>query len=301
MKTVTIGISAHNEEKNIGNLLDGIMEQERSYFVLKSVVIACDGCSDNTANIVNLFIEKYRHVSMINDGKRIGKAKRLNVFYKQNISDIFISLDADVVLANKNVINEIVKKFDNTNVGLVGGSSLPFPPKNFFEKIIYTWLLIWIDMKNNVGEDLSVHNHLGCISAVSKKLAQKITIPNNIIPDDDFVFFTAIKHGFHFSFAKKATVYYRTVDNLKDFLIQHNRLINSKKYVFDFFGEWTKSYYVIPRTNKIASILRFLIHEPLFTLLALALQILLRKGKFMPEEKYENGFWTVASSSKELS
>ena len=48
-------------------------------------------------------------MEIIDDGRRLGQAGRLNEFYKINKSDIFITFDADVILGNGYVIDEIVK------------------------------------------------------------------------------------------------------------------------------------------------------------------------------------------------
>jgi len=165
--TLSVSISAHNEEDNIANLLKSIVSQRSLNYNLKKVIVVCDGCTDNTAKIAQDFAKKYNFIKVIDGKKRLGKAERLNSFYRNNRSDIFLTLDADIVIANKNVFTEIVKAFDNPKVGLVGGSSLPVSPKTFSEKIVYRWQIMWSEMKNLVENGQNIHNNLGCISALS--------------------------------------------------------------------------------------------------------------------------------------
>lgn len=297
-KTLTIGISAHNEEGNIGKLLDSIRVQKRNNFILESVTVACDGCSDKTAEVVKKYIKKIDCLHLIDDGKRLGKAERLNKFYKTNKSDVILILDADVVMAHMNVISEIIKKFDSPRVGLVGGCNLPLSPRNLFEKVIYTWLEIWFEIRSNINNGDSIHNNLGCVSALTREFARQVVIPNNIIPDDDFTYFTAVSLGYKFKFAEKAVVFYRTVDNLNDFFTQHSRLIFSKKFVEQQFGLWVNEYYKTSTILKLKAVTKNLLKNPLFTSLSLILQVVLRKGAGIPKESYIGGYWETAVSTK---
>src|SRR5258708_26629353 len=120
--SITIGIPAYNEEDNIGKLLDSIISQKGSRYNIEKIIVACDGCTDKTAEIVEKYIDKHNNIYLINDGLRLGQAGRLNEFYKINKSDIFITFDADTVLGHRYVVNEIAECFEDKNVGLVGGS-----------------------------------------------------------------------------------------------------------------------------------------------------------------------------------
>src|SRR3989344_6102920 len=111
--TVTIGIPAHNEEKNIKALLRGILAQFRGNFVIKSIIVLCDGCTDDTVKIAENIAQTNKIIKVINDGNHKGKSTRLNQLYEMTESDILISFDADVKLGHKNVINELVKHFAN--------------------------------------------------------------------------------------------------------------------------------------------------------------------------------------------
>ncbi len=298
LKTVTIGIPAHNEEANIGNLLQQIIDQKKQNFKLESVIVACDGCTDNTAKIVKEFAKKHKTITVINDGKRKGKAGRLNDFYKLNSSDVILTFDADIILATDSVISEIVKCFNNSGVGLVGGNSLPLKPKTFFEHIVYRWLMMWFELRKNLNKGINVHNHMGCISALSRKFAANIVIPNADVPDDNYLYLLCQKLGFTFKFSNSALVYYKSVDNLKEFLTQHGRYIQSKQYAANYFGQWANEKYTTPISKKFISISKSFLHDPLFTPLALLFQVVLRMNKL--ESKKDKNFWDTASSSKTI-
>src|SRR3989344_6610925 len=105
-KKILIGIAAYNEEKNIGHLLRSILSQKGDNFKIENIIVACDGCTDRTSIVAGKFQKNYPLIKVINDNRRKGKTSRLNEFYRMLKSDIFITLDADIILAHKYVVSE---------------------------------------------------------------------------------------------------------------------------------------------------------------------------------------------------
>jgi glycosyltransferase involved in cell wall biosynthesis len=64
IKTLTIGISAHNEEKNISSLLESIFAQKQRNYVLENIYVVCDGCTDNTESVVRNYIPYQAPIDM---------------------------------------------------------------------------------------------------------------------------------------------------------------------------------------------------------------------------------------------
>ncbi len=298
LKTVTIVISAYNEEKTVLKLLNSINVQNRGNFLLEKVLILCDGCTDKTAEICREFSRRNKGYSIQEFRERKGKAMRLMKIFEKLTTDIVIIFDADVVLGNNFVIEELVNGFSKDNIGIVGGFNMPMAPRNYFESLIITWLKIWNGIRFEFNSGNTVHNSLGCVLAINKNVASKVKFPSTIIPDDDFIYFTAITNGYKFKFSKKSIVHYRTIDNFSDFLKQHSRLYHSKEQIFDFFGDWTKCSYDIPTQIKTKYALSSLASSPIKTVLAIALQSLVRIDFGFKGEIYTEGFWSIAKSSK---
>ncbi len=298
MKTVTIGIPAHNEESGIGILLDSIVSQKRTLFKLDKVIVVADGCTDQTAQIVGQYCKKYGYIELIDDGQRTGKSIRLNQIYKASKSDIIVTFDADTVLGHRNVINELVKEFKNENVALVGGNDLPNNPKNWVQKMAVVWIESWNESKLGYKNNISVNNHKGVVSALRSDLANKIKIPKNIVGDDDFIYFKAKILGYEFRFAKKATVYYTVPSELKDFFIQTTRFLSAKYVLAKYFGDWIYDEYKIPFYLKLRAFLVVYLHEPIYFPLAILFQILQRILKNSFRDNYSNGFWMTVNSTK---
>lgn len=298
VKTVTVGIPAHNEQNTIAEVLKGVLSQIGNGFVLEKVFVLCDGCTDNTSSIVKEYANLHKLIELREDGKRMGKSERLNQLYSLSNSDICITFDADVKFGGKNVIEEMVKRFEDEKIGLVGGANLPLPPRTFFEKIVVAWLEVWYEVRKNFRNGSSVHNHLGCITAMSKSLYKKTLIPRTIVADDDYLYFNATQLKYEFAYASKAKIYFRTVSNLHDFFNQHSRFLTLKNSIRAHFGEWVIQYYKIPFKLKVKCLIKTFFKNPFYLSLSIIFQFaLIGYTKFI-KPNYGNGMWRVASSSK---
>jgi len=297
-KTITIGIPAHNEEKSICKLLDSILRQKRNFYNLEKLIIACDGCVDNTAKIAESYARKYAFVEIIDDGRRLGQAGRLNEFYKISQSDIFVTFDADAVLGGDTVIDEIVKLFNEDNVGLVGGCDKPAAPKNFLQKSAVAWVNVWDEARHEFRGGDTVHNHHGCVSAIRGDIAKGIETPSSVIANDQFLYYMIKKLGYDFRFAEQATVYYKVPSNFKDYFIQSVRFVTIKDRVFGYFGKEIEREYPIPLENKIRALVKIFFRKPFYLIAGIFLQVIIRISKNFFKEEYENGIWKTAESSK---
>jgi len=122
-KTVTVGIPAHNKEGNIEALLTALMAQEQVNFILKDIIVVLDRCTDRTEAIVRNFMRDHPLISLMNDGRQIGKVGRLNELYQQNKSDLLLTIDADVLPATSKEIALLVENFRTTYPSSFGKSN----------------------------------------------------------------------------------------------------------------------------------------------------------------------------------
>jgi len=70
--TVSIGICAYNEEKNIGRLLDRLLKEKKLY-TLKEIIVVASGCTDGTEGIVKQYTSKCEKINLIVERGRKGK------------------------------------------------------------------------------------------------------------------------------------------------------------------------------------------------------------------------------------
>ena len=296
--SLSIGIPAYNEEKNISHLLSSIISQRRGNYSLESIVVACDASKDNTKEIVQKYQKKYKVIKLIDGKIRIGKSERIKGFYKLNKSDILITLDGDIALANNNFINEILTLFKDEKVGLVGAKDLPCTPQNLFEKIAFVANQIWFETRKDLMGGDSLHNCHACALAIRKEVSKKIHIPNGLIADDDYIYFKTLEAGYRFKFATDTIVYFRLPNNPTDYLIQSSRFLKLKNFIANNLGDWVYSYYKVPAKYKIKGLCTMFLKEPLFTPLAIILEIASRLVRAQSVENRPKGLWTPVKSTK---
>ena len=143
---VAIIICALNEEKNINNLLSDLLVQNTKGFDLNKILVISDGSTDKTVEIVNSF--KSKTIEVVNHKDRRGKAARLEEAFKKLQEDVFVVLDADVALAHKNVVLEMVLPFlKNQSLGMVGGNSQPFKEGNFLQNSIASSFRVYSNLR----------------------------------------------------------------------------------------------------------------------------------------------------------
>jgi cellulose synthase/poly-beta-1,6-N-acetylglucosamine synthase-like glycosyltransferase len=109
-------IPVYNEKKNIGRCLEAI--RENAYPKEKiEVLIVDDGSTDGTLSVA----EKFSGVRILRQQHK-GKVEALNLGLKEAISDIVITIDADVMIEN-DFIKNIVRPFSDPKVGAVSGAA----------------------------------------------------------------------------------------------------------------------------------------------------------------------------------
>ncbi|MFM2330692.1 MAG: hypothetical protein RLZZ26_199 [Candidatus Parcubacteria bacterium] len=297
-QTLTIGIAAHNEERNIGSLLQSLLAQEIGDYALDSITVLCDGCTDTTPSVVRSFSEKDSRVTLVNDGQRMGKIERLNWLYQHISSDYLLILDADVRLNDSHLLTKVLAGFTQQDVGLVAGLQLPESSHTFIQSVFVTWETIWVETRMKINNGVSVHNLAGCVFAMKKGFYQSLAIPKDIIADDEFLFFEAKRQKVGFVFLPEAIVYYRVPDTLREYCIQSARYMTTKDKIIKHFELGTTEAYSVPLHYKLRALAVVWLRAPILTTLAVSLQIPLRLYIHLFPVVYRRNTWEVATSTK---
>ena len=117
MQRVSIVVTAKNEEKNIGELLDSIEKFVNLEEV--EVVVVDGGSTDKTMDVIS----HYSFVKLVASKCNISQGRNLGV--KNSQGEIIVFTDADCVVA-KDWIENILKYFEKgPKLGVVGGPYLP--------------------------------------------------------------------------------------------------------------------------------------------------------------------------------
>jgi biofilm PGA synthesis N-glycosyltransferase PgaC len=120
---ISILIAAYNEEASIEETLVSIDQQK--YPGELQVIVINDGSADGTAQVVQRALARYGWLSFVDLKKNGGKARALNIGFKEVLHDLVVTVDADSFLY-RGALASIVERYhaDPPNTRAVAGKIL---------------------------------------------------------------------------------------------------------------------------------------------------------------------------------
>lgn len=286
LTTVTVGIPAYNEEANIGFLISEILSQKFKSYKLEKIIVASDGSSDKTVQILK---EINSRKLMIIDGRsRKGQSFRQDQIMKRTYSDILILLNADIGLHGDLFIENLIKPIIKRGVDLVSSNMLPLPPRNFFEKILYAGYIFRNEVFEELNNGENVYTCHGAARAFSRRLYNNFSF-SNVIAEDAHSYLWSVNHSYKYAYAKNATAFIRLPDNLADHQRQSTRFAKTKT-------NSSKSYELPIGLLGKALVINF-IKNPFFLSFYIFITFLMRLKSIKAET---SNTWQIATSSKVL-
>lgn len=294
--TVTIGISAYNEEANIGHLLAALQKEVVRTVQVVRIIVISDKSTDGTVSIVKTINNS--KIQLIKKRQRCGLHKNQNQITRMTKSDILILLDADV-LPHKGFVDAICQPLlRRSGIGIVGAKTVPAAPHNFFERIVADAR----ELKTNIYEKIRQGNNLylchGRARAFSKVLYSKISWPS-YCPEDSYSYLFCITHGFTFVYHPKAKVTFRAPSTFRDYVIKNSRFIAGKNSLNHFFKEdIVQKHFSIPLMLLVGGILQFMFKKPISTI---TFSIIFLVVRLLWSWRYTyRPLWEISPSSKKL-
>lgn len=292
--TVTIGIPAYNEEANIGYLLKDILRQKHQYFLVTNIIISSDGSTDATKKVVDSFEDK--RITFLDNKNRKGQASRQNQIMQMSSTDVLVLINADIVLINNNFLNNLLLAFTEKSADLISSKLITTSAKTVTGKILAIGFLF----KTNIYEQYKSGNNLytchGAVRAFSKKMYKAMKFKQSVA-EDAYSYLYAIKHNYHYEYAKQAIAMYKLPENMIDHKKQSTRFFQSKYFLYDEFGkDFVDREYRLPLKKTFITYLEFLLRHPLAMIVYLTIAVSMRlQALFMIKV---SNTWDVAQSSK---
>jgi len=209
----SIGVFAYNEEKNIGKLLEAILNQKTNKVEAEEIFVVASGCTDQTVSIAKEFEKKDARVKVLVQEIREGKYSAINLFLRAAKNDILVMESGDTI-PEKDTIEKLVNVFEDPKVGIAGTRPIPInDPKTFLG---FTTHLLW-----DLHHQISLKNpKAGEMVAFRKVFYQ---IPPTAV--DEACIEGIIKNrGYKIVYVPEALVYNKGPESISDFLKQRRRI-----------------------------------------------------------------------------
>ncbi|MCC6453724.1 MAG: glycosyltransferase [Caldilineaceae bacterium] len=209
----SIGITAYNEEQNIGHLMEALVEQHLHQVEIAEIIVVASACTDRTVPIVQQFMARDSRIKLIEQPKREGKTSAINLFLAEAQADICV-LESGDTIPHEYAIEHLVRMFGDPTVGMVGAQKMAVDTP---EHIVGLLSHLRLRMEHELCLEIP---RLGEMIAFRKLFDH---IPPEVAMDEAFVEAFVVKRGMSVRYAPDAIVYNTGPDNIADFVRQRRR------------------------------------------------------------------------------
>jgi biofilm PGA synthesis N-glycosyltransferase PgaC len=212
--SVSVGIPAYNEEKNIANLLNALLKQKTNRIAISEIIVISSGSTDRTDAIVEKLSWKDRRIILIRQDHRKGKASAVNEFIKTARSSILVLESADT-LPDEQTIERLCLPFEDPIIGMAGAHVTPTNDENTF--IGYTSHLLW-----------SMHDQIAmrcpkCGELVAFRKTFE-SIPEDTVADEAWIEYEMKKRNLKIVYVPDATIFNKGPETISDLVKQRRRI-----------------------------------------------------------------------------
>ncbi len=230
---LTVGICAYNEGNNIGALLQNVL-YEQSLSSDSEIIVVCSGCTDNTAEVVNLYSAKDSRVKAHFERERTGKASAVNYILANAVGDVILFVSADT-LPHKQSFPKLTFKLQMPSVGIVSGNPIPVNSKSsLVGKLVH---LLW-RFHGHVFEELNdagLARHATEIFCMRKGIIA--SIPFETVNDDAYIAVTTKKKGWLIKYSAESRVSICGPKTFREYFQQRRRIIYGHYQLRELTGE----------------------------------------------------------------
>jgi cellulose synthase/poly-beta-1,6-N-acetylglucosamine synthase-like glycosyltransferase len=209
----SVGLTAYNEEANIGPLLTALVDQHLHAVTITEIIVVASACTDCTVPIVREFMAKDARIKLIEQEQREGKTSAINLFLAAAENEICVIESADTIPHEYAVVH-LVRMFKDPTVGMVGAQKVAV---NTPDHIVGLLSHLRLRMEHELCLEIP---RLGEMIAF-RKLFERI--PPDVAMDEAFVEAIVVQNGLQVKYAPDAVVYNTGPTSVGDFIKQRRR------------------------------------------------------------------------------
>lgn len=209
----SVGVTAHNEEQNIGQCLSALRHQLLHEVEIREIIVVASGCTDGTHTIVQSHAAEDARVRLIVQPERQGKTSAINLFLEAASEDICVLESGDTV-ANEVAVEHLVRMFRDPIVGMTGAQKVPVnTPDHITEYLSHLRLQLEHELCLEIPR-------LGEMIAFRRVVDR---IPLDVAMDEAFVEAIVVQRNMEVRYAPDAVVYNTGPKTIRDFIKQRRR------------------------------------------------------------------------------
>src|SRR3989344_2736851 len=294
--SVTIGISAFNEEANIQNLLLSLLSQNQHRFHLQEIIVVSDGSTDRT--VVRAQQLQDVRIRVVEGDERKGQAQRQNEIVKRmpKSSNYLLLLEADTLPKDTNYIDHLVRVIPKDgDFGFVVGNAVPQEASSWFEEIMN----VGFELRKEIFSKALPFPNVYLCNGQTGKLLSKTFLKDFALrkefQPDSYCFREAARKHFKIIRSLDAHIYFKSAGSMVDYFLQSGKFQKAKHNERNY----SDVYHVHIDYSKILSIffkkmIANPIHALLYVFLALGSRIY---SQFLPSYSRE---WKIYLSTKKI-
>jgi poly-beta-1,6-N-acetyl-D-glucosamine synthase len=210
----SVGVMAHNEEGNIGQLLKGLVSQRTSEVILSEVLVIASGCTDRTESIVRDWMARDERIRLLVQERREGKASAVNLFLSQAREKIAVLCSADL-LPRPDAIEQVVASFADPDIGLATARPVPVNDARTF--MGFAAHMLW-----DLHHQINLRSFKAGELIAFRKILERI--PFHTVVDEASIEPLIRGQGYRALYVPTAIVYNKGPETVNDFLRQRRRI-----------------------------------------------------------------------------
>lgn len=222
----SVGITAHNEEANIGQLLEAMLHQRLREAEITEIIVVASGCTDRTEDIVREYMQRDPRIKLIVQPRREGKTSAINLFLKEAKEDICV-LESGDTCPREDSVENLVRMFRDPSVGMTGAQKVAV---NTPDQIVGYLSHLRLRLEHHLCMEIP---RLGEMIAFRKVFDQ---IPLDVAMDEAFVEALVVRRGLQVRYAPDAIVYNMGPTTVGDFIRQRRRNYAGHLYLKAKYG-----------------------------------------------------------------
>lgn len=288
----TIGIAAHNEEANIGRLLQRLQAQQLTVVAPSEILVVSSGSTDRTDAIVGEWLTREPRLQLLVQPRREGKASAINLILRQARERVVVISSADL-LPEVDAIEKLVAPFADPEVGMTSCRPVPVDDPDTF--MGFCTHLLW-----NLHHQINLRSFKAGEMIAFRRIFERIPYKTSV--DEASIEPVIRGQGYGVRYVPDAIVYNKGPATVADFLRQRRRIYAGHLDVEQLLGY---SVSTMSGLKILGLLLRQLDWRPRRFVWTWGVVALEAYGRYLGRRDYrrrrDHSVWDIAASTKRLS